>query len=134
MKHKVFKDSVIRTWDIIQRLRFISVFVLILAALLLTACDAKAQKEWPQVVASKDGTLISYEVYGAGEPTLVFVHGWSCDSGYWRNQTPVFSQEHKVVLLDLSGHGHSGVTRETYSMQAFGEDVQAVYVLTKDKK
>ena len=130
MKHKVFKDSAIRTWNIIQRSSFISVFVLILAALLFTVCDAKAQTEWPQVVASKDGTLISYEVYGAGEPTLVFVHGWSCDTRYWRNQIPAFSLEHKVVLLDLAGHGHSGVTRETYSMKAFGEDVLAIIEAT----
>jgi pimeloyl-ACP methyl ester carboxylesterase len=127
---KVFKNSAIRTWDTIQRLRFISGFVLILAALLFTAFDAKAQTEWSQIVASKDGTLISYEVYGTGEPTLVFVHGLSCDSRYWRNQIPVFSLEHKVVVLDLAGHGHSGVTRETYSMEAFGADVQSVVEVT----
>lgn len=128
--YKVFKNSVIRTLDTIQRLRFISVLGLILAALLFTAFDASAQTGCPQIVISKDGTLISYEVYGAGEPTLVFVHGLSCDSRYWRNQIPVFSLEHKVVILDLAGHGHSGVTRETYSMEGFGEDVQSVVEAT----
>jgi pimeloyl-ACP methyl ester carboxylesterase len=86
----------------------------------------RAQAEWPRVVLSKDGTLISYEVYGAGEPTLVFVHGWSCDARYWRAQVLHFSKSHRVVTLDLAGHGHSGTTRSQYSMLAFGADVQAV--------
>ncbi|MDY6954486.1 MAG: alpha/beta hydrolase, partial [Thermodesulfobacteriota bacterium] len=85
-----------------------------------------AQAQWPQLVLSKDGTPISFEVHGAGEPTLVFVHGWCCDGRYWRGQVPHFSKSHSVVTLDLAGHGHSGATRSKYSMSAFGEDVQAV--------
>lgn len=86
----------------------------------------RARAEWPRVVLSKDGTPISCEVYGAGEPTLVFVHGWCCDARYWRAQVPHFSKSHRVVTLDLAGHGHSGTTRSQYSMLAFGEDVQTV--------
>jgi pimeloyl-ACP methyl ester carboxylesterase len=85
-----------------------------------------AQAEWPHIVLSKDNTPISYEVYGSGEPTLVFVHGWSCDARYWRAQVPHFSKKHRVVILDLAGHGHSGMTRANYTMGAFGEDVRAV--------
>ena len=85
-----------------------------------------AQAEWPHITFSKDGTPISYEVFGAGEPTLVFVHGWSGDARYWRTQVPYFSKTHRVVVLDLAGHGHSGMTRAKYTMGAFGEDVQAV--------
>lgn len=85
-----------------------------------------ARAELPQVVMSRDGTPISYEVHGAGEPTLVFVHGWSCDARYWRAQLAHFSKSNRVVLLDLAGHGHSGMSRTKYGMKAFGEDVQAV--------
>jgi len=75
---------------------------------------------------SKDRTPISYEIFGTGEPTLVFVHGWSCDARYWRAQVPVFSKKYRVVVLDLAGHGHSGMTRTKYTMASFGEDVRAV--------
>lgn len=85
-----------------------------------------ARAELPQLVMSRDGTPISYEVHGAGEPTLVFVHGWSCDARYWRAQLAHFSKRNRVVLLDLAGHGHSGMSRTKYGMKAFGEDVQAV--------
>jgi pimeloyl-ACP methyl ester carboxylesterase len=87
---------------------------------------AQAQAQWPQIVPSTDGVPISYEVQGSGEPTLVFVHGWSCDARYWRAQVPHFAAKHRVVTLDLAGHGHSGTARTRYTMKAFGEDVQAV--------
>jgi len=85
-----------------------------------------AQAEWPRVAPSKDGTPISYEVYGSGEPALVFVHGWSCDARYWRKQVAELSERWRVVTLDLAGHGHSGSGRGKYTMKAFGEDVRAV--------
>jgi pimeloyl-ACP methyl ester carboxylesterase len=88
--------------------------------------EVQARTEWPHVAFSKDGTPISYEVYGTGEPTLVFVHGWSCDARYWREQVPYFSGNYRVVTLDIAGHGHSGTTRVQYTMEAFGEDVRAV--------
>ena len=84
-----------------------------------------AWADWPHVVKSVDGVPISYEVYGSGEPTLVFVHGWNCDARYWREQIPFFSKKHRVVVLDLAGHGHSGLSRTKYTMAAFGEDVKA---------
>jgi pimeloyl-ACP methyl ester carboxylesterase len=88
--------------------------------------QAQAQTNWPHVALSKDGTPVSYEVHGTGEPTLVFVHGWSCDARYWREQVPYFSKRHRVVTLDLAGHGHSGLSRKNYTMENFGKDVQAV--------
>jgi pimeloyl-ACP methyl ester carboxylesterase len=85
-----------------------------------------AQADWPRIAISRDGTPISYEALGRGEPTLVFVHGWSCDARYWREQVSHFSKRFRVVTLDLAGHGHSGVGREKYTMASFGEDVKAV--------
>ena len=101
-------------------------FILIGSLMVLCFSLGEAQAQWPRIVPSKDGTPVSYEVYGTGEPTLVFVHGWCCDSRYWRNQVAYFSQKYRVVMLDLAGHGHSGMTRKTYSMASFGEDVRAV--------
>ena len=101
--------------------------LIVCVVVLFLACGmVQAQTEWPRVAFSKDGTPISYEVYGSGEPTLVFVHGWSCDARYWREQVPYFSKTHRVVTLDLAGHGHSGAKRSRYTMSAFGEDVRAV--------
>ncbi|MBK7701915.1 MAG: alpha/beta hydrolase [bacterium] len=97
-----------------------------LAILVLAAGGARAQTAWPRVAVSADGVPITYEVSGSGEPVLVFVHGWSCDARYWREQVPHFALHHRVITLDLAGHGHSGAGRERCTMASFGQDVQAV--------
>jgi pimeloyl-ACP methyl ester carboxylesterase len=99
---------------------------IIVLAFLFFVSNVKAQEGWPQSVESNDGTQISYEVYGSGDLSLVFVNGWSCHSRYWKKQVPFFSKDYKIILIDLAGHGHSGMTREKYSMKSFGEDVKAV--------
>lgn len=106
--------------------RLLPVLACCLVFLLEAEGELQARTQWPNVVLSGDGTPISYEVCGAGEPTLVFVHGWSCDARYWREQVPYFSKAHRVVVLDLAGHGHSGMARTKYTMASFGEDVRAV--------
>lgn len=100
----------------------------VLALLLAVAAWAARADDvrWPQVVESADGIPIAFEVTGSGEPALVFIHGWSCDGRYWRGQVAPFARKHQVVVIDLAGHGHSGLGRDRYSMAAFGEDVRTV--------
>lgn len=74
---------------------------------------------------SADGIEIAYREGGGGEPTIVFVHGWTCDSTYWDAQLPYFTQRYRVVAVDLAGHGASGLGRANYSMERFGRDVAA---------
>ena len=117
----------------LNRKHFISL-IACLFLLLLVFVNASAQETWPHIAFSKDGTPISYEVYGTGDPTLIFVHGWSCDSRYWREQVPEFSKKYRVVVIDLAGHGHSGTSRIIYTMSSFGEDVKAVTEAVGSKK
>jgi len=58
--------------------RYSTSFLSCLVVMFLAFGSVRAQEQWPHVVPSKDGTPISYEIYGVGEPSLVFVHGWSC--------------------------------------------------------
>ncbi len=83
---------------------------------------------------SADGVPIHYDVYGGGEPALVFVHGWAIDSRYWEAQVPVFAATHRVVTLDLAGHGRSGRARKDWTVAAFGQDVRAVVEAVKLEK
>lgn len=77
-------------------------------------------------VASTDGVMIHYEVVGEGEPTLVFVHGWSCDRSYWNGQSDEFAKDYRVMTVDIGGHGESGTGRKNWTLEAFGADVAAV--------
>jgi hypothetical protein len=101
-----------------------------LIMLILTVGKLWGQTNWLQFVFSQDGVPISYEISGFGEPTLVFVHCWSCDARYWRNQAGYFSQKYRVVTLDLAGHGQSGLGRSQYTLSSFGEDVRALVEAT----
>lgn len=78
------------------------------------------------IASSADGVPVHYEVRGSGTPALVFVHGWSCDRSYWDQQIGPFAVRHRVVAVDLAGHGASGVGRKAWTMAAFGDDVVAV--------
>lgn len=110
----------------IQAAALFTACLLVVLTLIALPAQASTPSVWPQTAVSQDGVPIAYEQYGAGEPTLVFVHGWSCDSRYWRAQIDHFAKKYRVVVLDLAGHGHSGLTRNRYTMQAFGQDVRAV--------
>ena len=77
-------------------------------------------------VRSADGVPIHYQVYGTGTPTLLLVHCWSGDQTYWKLQVEHFSTGHKVVTVDLAGHGNSGDQRREWSIRAFAQDVVAV--------
>ena len=79
-----------------------------------------------EVARSPDGISLAFEAHGDGTPALVFVHGWSCDRGYWKGQLRPLAARYRTVAVDLAGHGASGAGRRTWTMPAFGEDVVAV--------
>jgi pimeloyl-ACP methyl ester carboxylesterase len=75
---------------------------------------------------SPDGIPIRYHAGGKGDPALVFVHCGGCERGFWDGQVAHFAAKHRVVALDLAGHGQSGVGRKDWTMPAFGQDVVSV--------
>jgi pimeloyl-ACP methyl ester carboxylesterase len=77
-------------------------------------------------VKSLDGSTIAYGVQGTGDVAIVFVHCWTCNHEFWKNQIDHFAKDYRVVWLDLAGHGLSTSDRTVYTMPAFGQDVAAV--------
>lgn len=75
---------------------------------------------------SSDGVHIEYHVYGKGDPAVVLIHGWACDTNYWHAQIADLAAKYTTVTVDLAGHGASGSNRTDWSMENFGEDVAAV--------
>ena len=78
------------------------------------------------IVPAADGVPIHYSVQGKGDPALVFVHCWSCDRHLWDHQVTVFAKDHRVITIDLPGHGGSGKGRKDWSIGGYGEDVKRV--------
>ncbi len=86
----------------------------------------RSAEDAPRFAQSLDGVAIAYHVYGHGDPAVVLIHGWACDSGYWRAQLADLDARYTTVTLDLAGHGASGRNRTDWSMASYGEDVAAV--------
>lgn len=62
---------------------------------------------------------IHSEVFGEG-PDVVFVHGWGMHSGVWRAFAKHFAKDFRVTLLDLPGHGRSGMIAD-YSLSGVAQ-------------
>lgn len=62
----------------------------------------------------------------AGGPPLVLIHGWTCDSLDWVFQVDELARHHRVVTVDLRGHGRSPVTPSGYSSGDLADDVAGV--------
>lgn len=74
---------------------------------------------------SDDGTAIHYDVTGDAETALVFVHGWMGNGTWWDAQRDAFAATHRIVQMDLGGHGRSG-KRAAPSAEAYAADIAAV--------
>lgn len=70
-----------------------------------------------------NGTPISYNLYGNGPATLLFVHGSFIDQRYWKEQVSFFKEKYKVLTMDLAGHGESGTNRDEWTLQSMADDV-----------
>ncbi len=68
---------------------------------------------------------VSYETQGIGDPAIVLVHGWSSNRHYWKKVRDLLSTRHRVLTLDLLGHGESDKPETDYSMSLFSRCVEA---------
>lgn len=78
---------------------------------------------------NRDGVTLAYKDTKAELPPIIFVHGCGCDHKSFAPQAEFFSNEHRVVLVDLRGHGESDTPQQDYSMSVFADDL-AGFVLS----
>ena len=74
------------------------------------------------------GVRLHYRDTGRAHRSLpmLFVHGWCSSLGDWAPQARAFSRRHRVVRIDLRGHGASEAPRGGYRLRTFASDVEAV--------
>ena len=68
---------------------------------------------------------IYYEAYGKGEP-LFLLHGYTQSSKSWLPFVSYYQNDFEVYLVDLKGHGKSGMFTENLSLRSVAEDVEAL--------
>src|SRR3954451_16347255 len=60
---------------------------------------------------------------GEGDPPILMVHGFSCDGHDWMWQIPHFAAHHRVIVVDIRGHGRSSVPDDGYEPKQFAADL-----------
>jgi pimeloyl-ACP methyl ester carboxylesterase len=71
------------------------------------------------------GVKIHYQETGKGNRALIFVHGWTCNSDFWKESINAFPGR-RVIAVDLPGHGKSDKPQVSYTMDYFARSIEAV--------
>jgi pimeloyl-ACP methyl ester carboxylesterase len=77
----------------------------------------------------RDGCRTFFEVYGSGDPPILFVPTWSIvHSRMWKTQIPWFASRHRVVTFDALGNGRSDRPSDpaAYAERGLAEDIRLV--------
>lgn len=70
-----------------------------------------------------NGINTYYEEYGTGPP-IVVLHGATADHQVWAEQLQPFTDEYRIILYDLRGHGHTGGSDEQrYTVETYVTDL-----------
>ncbi|MCA1192603.1 MULTISPECIES: alpha/beta fold hydrolase [unclassified Saccharopolyspora] len=78
-------------------------------------------------VQRPNDTTIRYAATGPADgPVLVLVHGWGCDRTDFDALIGFLPGHHRVLAVDLAGHGESRSAREDWTVAEFARDVAAV--------
>ncbi|WP_442594449.1 alpha/beta fold hydrolase [Neobacillus sp. D3-1R] len=66
---------------------------------------------------------MSYTEIGKGE-TIVLLHGFCGSMSYWDKVVTKLSQEYRVILVDLRGHGHSSSNVSPFTIDDMAKDIK----------
>lgn len=70
-------------------------------------------------------TKISYSETGKGN-AIVLLHGFLENQTMWKDLIPEISKKHRVITIDLLGHGESGCLGYVHSMEDNADAIHAV--------
>ncbi|RJQ54587.1 MAG: alpha/beta hydrolase [Nitrospiraceae bacterium] len=106
---------------------FLITALLLLAIFSFNSCDyEKNQTASSSHYASLNDIQVHYILEGKGDKTLLFIHGWSCDTTFWKAQIDFFKKDYRVIAIDLPGHGKSSKPEIPYTFDLFADAVREV--------
>jgi pimeloyl-ACP methyl ester carboxylesterase len=97
------------------------------------AKDRMRRKIRRKMILDRNGVKLAYYVYGEGEPTLVFVVAFVGTAEFWIAQVKYFSQNHKVVTIDMRGAGESDKPAGNYTFDLYAEDLNSIIEELQEK-
>lgn len=88
-----------------------------------TARHLQAQALPPGQFKTGDGAILNYIESGKGRP-LVLIPGWSQTAAMYKHQIEVFSKSHRVIAVDMRGHGESSKPPHGYRIARLALDLR----------
>jgi non-heme chloroperoxidase len=74
-------------------------------------------------IRTDDGVTLSYQAFGDGPTTLVFMHGWGGSGAYFNETIQHLSLgDLRVITFDYRGHGDSEKVDNGYTLERFARD------------
>ena len=86
--------------------------------------DTKADRK---TFTTSDGVSLSYLEAGSGQP-FVMVPGWSQSAAQWHHQIAHFAETHRVIAVDMRGHGESAKPEHGYRIHRLSQDLRELIV------
>ena len=88
--------------------------------------EAVARRPERSVIEVLGAEVVAYAWGDRADPGIVLVHGGAAHAGWWSALAPFLAVGHRVVALDLSGHGASG-WRNEYHMEHWSQEILAAH-------
>ena len=93
--------------------------LLLLNALVVTNAtkDAYIRDDGAQLIETSNGTLQVLDQGNRQGSPIVLIHCYTCSMHWWDDLAPLLERDHRVIRVDLLGHGGSEKPGGGYSMQ-----------------
>jgi len=123
-----------RGWKIGRRAKIaVGALLAILALLGLNAVLLEGETEEAEttvpggtIVSTSSGDLQVVERGPLGAPPIVLIHCFSCAMDWWDGAMPALARGHRVIAVDLLGHGGSEKPDSGYSIEHQAETLARV--------
>jgi pimeloyl-ACP methyl ester carboxylesterase len=104
-----------------MRRLLLTLFVLLAVALAVNAVVAgsetkPAEADIGRIVSLPEGDVQVRERGPKDAPAIVLVHCYTCSMHWWQRLEPLLARDHRVISVDLLGHGGSEKPEEGYSI------------------
>jgi pimeloyl-ACP methyl ester carboxylesterase len=73
-----------------------------------------------------DRVQLNYKIAGDARPAIILIHGLASRLDHWNPVASALARHHRVLRMDLRGHGRSQAPEDGYSIRQFADDVAAL--------
>ena len=73
---------------------------------------------------TSDNVKLYYETFGAGQKTILFIHGWMDSGDSFKTAAGELAENYQIIVYDHRGHGRSETPKEGYNMTRLAMDLR----------